>query len=61
MNVIRSRNHEPFSETVSKGALSCDDDKKFILEDGIGALARGHWRIKEREEKVKEEIKKTGE
>ena len=39
MNVIRSRNHELFSETVLKIALNCDDDKRFILEDGIGILA----------------------
>ena len=35
MNVIRSPGHEIFSETVTKAALSCDDDKRFIREDGI--------------------------
>ena len=45
MNVIRSREHEVFSETVEKVALSAEDDKRWILEDGISTLALGHWRI----------------
>ena len=42
MNVIRSRKHEIFSQTIEKVALSCDDDKRFILEDGISTFAWGH-------------------
>ena len=38
MNVIRSREHEISSETVEKVSLSCEDDKRFILEDGIETL-----------------------
>ena len=46
MNVIRSYNHELFSEEVSKIALSSNDDKRIILEDGIHTLALGHRRIR---------------
>ena len=42
MNVIRSREHEIFSETVEKFALSCEDNKRHILENGISTLALGH-------------------
>ena len=35
MNVLRSRNHEIFAETVNKVALSYNDDKKIICKDGI--------------------------
>ena len=45
MNVIMSRKHDIFSETIEKVALSCDDDKRFIREDEISAFAWGHWRI----------------
>ena len=44
MNVIRSHNHEIFSETVNKIALSADDDKRIILEDKISTLAHGHYK-----------------
>ena len=30
MNVLRSRNHEIFAETVNKVALSYNDDKKLF-------------------------------
>ena len=33
MNVIRSRGHEIFSETVNKIALSANDDKRIIMKD----------------------------
>ena len=42
MNVIRSHQHEIFSETVNKIALSADDDKRIILDDGISTLAFGN-------------------
>ena len=44
MNVIRSHRHELFTEEVNKIALSANDDKRVILEDGIHTLAHGHWR-----------------
>ena len=42
MNVIRSHQHEIFSETVNKIALSENDDKRIILDDGISTLALGN-------------------
>ena len=46
MNVIISHKHEMFTETINKIALSADDDKRYILEDGIKTLAHGHYKIK---------------
>ena len=43
MNVIRSYNHEVYTERVNKVALCSDDDKRYILEDGINTLA---WEYK---------------
>ena len=45
MNVIRSRQHEIFTETVNKVALSADDDKPIILPDRINTHAWGHGSI----------------
>ena len=45
MNVIRSYKHDIFTEEVNKVALSANDDKRYILEDGINTLPLGHYRI----------------
>ena len=45
MNVIRSHKHEVYTEDVNKIALSSDDDKRHVLEDGMHILAFGHYRI----------------
>ena len=45
MNVIRSYKHNVFTEEVNKVALSANDDKRYILEDGINTLALGHYKI----------------
>ena len=42
MNVIRSHQHEIYSETVNKIALSANDDKRIILDDGVSTLAFGN-------------------
>ena len=39
MNVIRSRQHEIFTETVNNVALSANDDKRIALEDRMNTLA----------------------
>ena len=43
---FRSHLHEIFTEQMWKVALSPDDDKRIILEDGIQTLAIGHWRLR---------------
>ena len=44
MNTIRSRRHDVGSERINKTALSVDDNKRIILEDGIHTLAIGHYK-----------------
>ena len=39
MNNIRSWEHNIYTEKINKVALSCEDDKRFILEDGIHTFA----------------------
>ena len=45
MNVIRSYKHEVYTEEVNRIALSSNDDKRHILEDGVHTLALGHYRM----------------
>ena len=44
MNIIRSHDHEVYTEEVNKVAL-CADDKRYILEDGIHTMAWGHHKL----------------
>ena len=44
-NILRSYNHEIYTEEVNKIALSATDDKRFILSDGKDTLAWGHYKI----------------
>ena len=46
-NIIRSYNHEVFTEEVNKIALSAADDKRYILKDSHDTLAWWHYRIKD--------------
>ena len=46
-NILRSYNHEVYTEEVNKVALSALDDKRYILRDGIHTLAWGHYKIKD--------------
>ena len=46
MNIIRSHKHEVFTETVNKVALSYEDDKRIICQDGINTFAHGHFQTK---------------
>ena len=43
---IRSYDHDFFTETVYKIALSSKDDKRIVCEDGIHTYAFGHWKKK---------------
>ena len=45
MNVIHSCAHKIYTETIDKVALSSEDDKRIILEDGIHTLAHGHLKL----------------
>ena len=45
MNVIRTHKHELYTEEVNKVALSANDDKRVILQDGLHTLAHGHFRV----------------
>jgi len=44
-NLIRSRHHNIFTESVNKVALAGNDDKGKIFSDGVNTLAHGHWRV----------------
>ena len=44
MNIIRSHQHEVYSERINKVALSREDDKRIILKVGIHTLAHGHYK-----------------
>ena len=44
MNTFRSRKHDIYTERITKIALSANDDKRNISEDGINTTAIGHWR-----------------
>ena len=39
MNIIRSKNHDIFSMTVNKSALSANDDKRLICKNKISTKA----------------------
>jgi len=45
MNLIQSNKHQVFSKTVNKLVLSGNDDKRYILKDGVHTLAHGHYKI----------------
>ena len=45
MNFIHSCAHKIYAETINKVALSSEDDKKIILEDGIHTLTHGHFKL----------------
>ena len=46
-NILRSYEHEVYTEEVNKVALSALDDKRYILSDGMDTLALGHYKIKD--------------
>ena len=45
MKTTRSDKHELASYEINKVSLSCFDDKRYILGDGITSYAYGHYRI----------------
>ena len=47
LNILRSYNHEVYTEEINKVALSALDDKRYILKDGMDTLAWWHYKIKD--------------
>ena len=45
MKTIRSQKHQLGSFEINKVSLSCFDDKRYILDDGISSYAYGHYKI----------------
>ena len=46
MHSIRSDHHVVSSYEINKTSLSCFDDKRYILPNGITSYAYGHYMIK---------------
>ena len=46
-NIIRSYEHEVYTEEVNKIALSAADDKRYLLKNSYDTLAWGHYKIKD--------------
>ena len=46
MKTIRSQNHQLGSYEINKVSLSCFDDKRYILDNGIKRYAYGYYLIK---------------
>ena len=42
MSGIRSKKHKLVTYTSNKMSISCFDDKRYILFDGINTLSYGH-------------------
>ena len=45
-HVLQSKNHEIKTARISKTALSCYDDKRYLLPDCTDTVAYGHFRLK---------------
>ena len=45
MKTIRSQKHELKSYEINKASLSCFDDNRYILADGVKSYAYGHYKI----------------
>jgi hypothetical protein len=37
--------HNIYTEQINKVALSADDDKRVIMDDGVNTLAHGHFKL----------------
>ena len=48
--LFRSDKHKIKTLEVNKLALSREDDKRLVMEDGIGSYAKGHYEIRDLKE-----------
>ena len=44
-NVMRSKRHINQSLEIQKVGLSCYDNKRYLLDDGITSYSYGHYKI----------------
>lgn len=45
MNFIQSNKHVVHSKTMNKLVLSANDDKRYIMDNGINTLADDHYKL----------------
>ena len=45
MTQLRSSSHQICVNEIEKVAISCFDDKRFLLDDGLASLAYGHYAV----------------
>lgn len=45
-NLIRSDRHNVYTYEQNKLALDSSDDKRYIYQNGIDTLARGHYSLR---------------
>lgn len=45
MNMYRSWGHQVYTLECQKKAISADDDKRYILLDGINTIVHVHYKI----------------
>ena len=46
MVIIPSEKHELYTQQINKVALSAEDDKRVIMENGINTKAYGHYSLR---------------
>ena len=44
-NTLRTFNHNIYTYSNNKVSLSCSDNKRYLLDDGITSYAYGHYKI----------------
>ena len=44
-NTLRTKDHQIGVYTLTKTSLSCFDDKRYLLDDGVESLSYGHYNI----------------
>ena len=49
IHCLRSHDHQVYLEGILKTSLSCFDDKRYLLENGVDSLAYGHYKLHQRD------------